>query len=118
MTIADERTPTPKRYAVKKVTRLCVPTNVFGTPPKHAEHLVCYQVKQTKGRCADGAPSNAGGSCKKEENCGGAKGQTTLCAPQGKLVPTIGLWTADLFYGLQQDLTKDGDVCLPSLRLQ
>ncbi len=117
VTIADERTGTPKRYAVKKVTRLCVPTSVFGTAPKHAEHLVCYQVKPTKGRCADAAPQNAGGGCKKEEGCGGTKGQTALCVVQAKLAPTIGLFTSDLFYGLQQDLTKDGEVCLPSIRV-
>ena len=118
VTIADQRMSAPKRYAVKKVTRLCVPTTVFGTPTRHAEHLVCYQVKQTKGRCADGAPQNAGGGCKKEEDCGGVKGTTALCAPQGKFVPTIGLFTSDLFYGLQSDLKKEGEVCLPSARLQ
>ncbi len=118
ITIADELTSPPKRFAVKKVTRVCVPTAVLGTPAKHANHLVCYQVKATKGRCDDGAPLNAGGGCKKESDCGGVKGTTTFCVRQSKLVPTLGVFTSDLIRGLQQDLTKDGDVCVPSVRLQ
>lgn len=117
LTIADERTNPPKRYAVKKLTRVCVPTAVLGTPTKHADHLVCYQVKATKGVCAGGAPLNAGGGCKKEADCGGVKGATTLCAPQAKFAPTLGLFTSDLIRGLQQDLVKDGEVCLPSQRV-
>lgn len=117
VTIADEYTNPPKRFAVKKLTRVCVPTNVLGTPPKHTDHLVCYQVKATKGRCADGAPLNAGGGCKKEADCGGVKGTTALCAAQSKPVPALGVFTSDLIRGLQQDLKKDGDVCLPSTPL-
>jgi len=117
VTVADEYTNPPKRFAVKKVTRICVPTNVLGTPPKHTDHLVCYQVKATKGRCADGAPLNAEGGCKKEADCGGVKGATTFCVTQSKPVPTLGVYTSDLIRGLQQDLKKDGDVCLPSTRL-
>jgi hypothetical protein len=115
LTIADERTNPPRRYAVKKVTSLCVPTAVLGTPAKHIDHLVCYQVKATKGVCAAGAPFAAGRGCKKEEDCGGVKGPTTFCTLQAKKLPqTLGLFTSDLIRGLQQDLVKDGDVCVPS----
>jgi hypothetical protein len=117
VTIADQLTNPAVRFAVKKVLRLCVPTAKDGDAVKHADHLVCYEVAPTKGRCAGGAPLNAGAGCKKEEECGGTKGTTTFCAKQAKFAKVVGVLTTDDFRISTLDLAKNAEVCLPSRRV-
>ncbi len=116
LTIGDAFTDPPRRYVVKKPVRLCTPVARSGFPAQHAEHLLCYQVKAAKGRCAAGAPQNAGAGCKKETDCGGIKGQTILCVKQLKPGKTSALGTANQFGTGLLDVEKDGEVCLPSFR--
>ncbi len=100
---------------VKKLVRLCVPVGTDGGATKHTEHLLCFQVAATKGRCAPAAPQNAGGGCKKEPDCGGTK-TTTLCVPQAKFAKRTGhLVVNDLDTGTL-DAAKDDVLCLPALR--
>jgi uncharacterized delta-60 repeat protein len=118
LTIADQLTDPAKRYLVKKVSRLCVPTAKDAEAAKHTDHLVCYVVKPTRGRCADAVPLNAGGGCKKEKECGGVKGQTAFCAIQAKFAKRLGVLTANELEHARLNLAKEGEVCLPSLRVQ
>ncbi len=114
LTIADPFTNPPKRVAVKKLARLCVPTGIDGGAAKHAEHLLCFAVAATKGRCASGAPLNAGGGCKKEIDCGGTK-TTAFCVPQAKLTALAGRRVANELDAGTLDVTKEDVVCLPAL---
>ena len=72
-------------------------------------------MKPTKGRCADDAPQNAGRGCKKEADCGGTKGVTTLCILQPKLGPLSGLFATDQFGTTRMHVAKEDEVCVPSL---
>lgn len=114
LTVADGFAGTAKRVVVKKLARLCVPTGVDGGEPKHAEHLLCFQVGATKGRCAAGAPLNAGGGCKKEVDCGGAK-TTAFCVPQSKFTALAGRRVANELDAGTLDATKEEVLCLPAL---
>lgn len=117
VTVADQFTAVPKRFAVIKPTRLCAPVDKSGAGTKHGDNLVCYQVKPTKGRCDLGAPVNAGGGCKKESDCGGTKGMTSLCVLQPKFAKASGVFLANAFDSEQIDVVKDGELCVPSARL-
>jgi hypothetical protein len=112
ITVGDEFRNPAKRVALRKVTHLCVPTNKNGEGTKHPNHLLCFKAKPTKRRCDVGALVNGGGGCKKEEDCGGTNGQTTLCALQTKFAKQIGLHTANQFDPEQLDATKEDEVCL------
>ena len=112
ITVGDEFRSPAKRVVLRKVTHLCVPTNKNGEGTKHPNHLLCFKAKPTKGRCDVGTLVNAGGGCKKEEDCGGTKRQTTLCALQTKFAKQIGLHTANQFDSEQLDATKEDEVCL------
>jgi hypothetical protein len=114
LTVGDQFTDPPKRVNLKKVVRLCTPVGVNGGPTKHAAHLLCFQVAATKGRCADAAPSNAGGGCKKEEDCGGVKGQTTFCAAQAKFAVRTGRKVANDLDAGTLDAKKEDVLCLPA----
>jgi hypothetical protein len=46
------------------------------------DHFLCYKAKLTGGDiCSSDAPSNAGGSCDTEEDCGGTEDETSFCVP-------------------------------------
>ena len=115
LTAADRVTDGPRRLAVKKPTRYCTPVDKNGEGTRHTDHLVCYAVKPTKGRCADAAPLNAGRGCKKEVDCGGTKGSTALCVTQPKLAGLSGLFVTDQFGTAKVHVGKEDEVCLPSL---
>jgi hypothetical protein len=114
LTLTDGFSGAPKRVTVKKLTRLCVPTGVDGGAAKHAEHLLCFSATATKGRCAAGAPLNAGGGCKKEIDCGGAK-TTAFCEPQPKFTTLAGRRVANELDAGSLDATKEEALCLPAL---
>ncbi len=115
LTVRDQMTDVPRRVLLKKLARLCIPTGADGGSTKHVDHLLCFQVSATKGRCAEAAPSNAGGGCKKEVDCGGTKGQTTLCAPQAKYAAVAGLHVANDLDTGRMDAAKEDVLCLPAL---
>lgn len=107
--------PLPRRYLVKKPTRLCLPADADGEDRRHPDHLLCYRVKAARGRCAVGSPVNAGGGCTKEAICGG-NDATSFCAEQGKLDPVAGVRAANRFGAEQIDVTRESEICLPALR--
>lgn len=115
LTVADGFTSPPKRVTVKKLVRLCTPVGVGGGATKHDARLLCFQVAQTKGRCAEAAPVNAGGGCKKETDCGGTKGSTTFCATQAKFAKHTGRNVANDVDAGTLDLSKEGVLCLPAV---
>lgn len=115
LTVADGFIAPPKRVTLKKLLRLCTPVGVGGGPTKHDARLLCFQVAQTKGRCAEASPLNAGGGCKKETDCGGTKGATTLCVPQAKFAKRTGRNVANDIDAGVLDLTKEDVLCLPAV---
>ncbi len=117
LTVADQLTTPPKRVVLKKLVRLCAPVGDNGGNTKHADHLLCFQVSATKGHCELAAPINGGGSCKKETDCGGTKGHTTLCTAQTKFAGVPGLHVVNDLDAGTLDTAKDGVLCLPALRL-
>lgn len=117
VTIGDQLTDPARRYLVKKPTSLCVPVEKNGEAVKHpTDHLVCYQVKAAKRRCAASAPANPLRACRRETDCGGTIRQTTLCAPQAKHAPVRGLHTHNQFGPEMLDALRDGEICLPGVR--
>lgn len=112
VTATDERTIPPQRLSVRKVRHLCLPADKNDEGTKHENHLLCFTTKATKGRCAAVAPVNADGGCKRETDCGGVKGQTTLCTPQAKFVKQTALRTANQFDSEQLDLKRADELCL------
>ena len=88
---------------------------VDGGATKHDARLLCFQVAQTKGRCAENAPANPGGGCKKETDCGGTKGATTYCAVQPKFAQQTGRNVANDLDAGALDVKKDDVLCLPAV---
>jgi hypothetical protein len=115
LTAGDQFTDPPKRVRVKKLVRFCTPTGANGAPAKQSGHLLCVQVAASKGRCADASPTNAGGACKAEPECGGVKGQTQLCVPQGKFVKQPGRNVANELDAGTLDAAKEDVLCLPAV---
>jgi hypothetical protein len=115
LTVDDQFTAPPKRVTVKKLVRLCAPVGVDGGANKHTAHLLCFQVAATKGRCADASPSNAGGGCKSETNCGGAKKPTSLCVAQAKFAKQPGRNVVNDLDTGRLDAVKEDVLCLPAL---
>lgn len=115
LTVADGFTAPPKRVTLKKLARLCTPVGADGGPTKHDARLLCFQVASTKGRCADAAPVNAGGGCKKETDCGGTKSATSFCATQAKFVKKPGRHVVNDLDTGTLDATKEGVLCLPAV---
>ncbi len=114
LTVRDQFTDPPKRVRVKKLVRLCTPTGANGTAAKQNGHLLCVQVAASKGRCADTAPSNAGGACKSEVECQGTKGLTQLCVAQEKFVQQPGRNVANDLAAGTLDAAKEDVLCLPA----
>jgi hypothetical protein len=107
--VADQLTTPAKRYGLKKVSRLCAPVEKNGEAIDHAtDHLICYQAKAAKKHCSAAAPTNPGGACKKEVDCGGLDGQTSLCDKQPKFAAIRALLTANQFGAETLDGVKDG----------
>jgi len=113
----DPFTAAPRRYLVRKPKRLCTPVEQDGQAPRNRDHLLCYQVKPTRGRCADGAPFNAGGGCSREGYCGGIRNVTSFCVEQAEfaVVPTVK--AANQFGAEELDVVREDEICLPSSRL-
>jgi hypothetical protein len=116
-TAGDPFTTLAKRYLVRKPTRLCTPVDTNGEGRRNPDHLLCYQVKLTSGRCMDGAPVNAGGGCTKEGDCGGTRGATNLCVRQDKFATVPAVRAANQFDAEELDVLKENEICLPSLRI-
>lgn len=116
LTVEDQLTGTAKRVTVKKIVRLCAPVGVNGGAPKHNAHLLCLQVTPTKGRCAAGSPSNAGGGCKKDVECGGTKG-SGHCVVQPKFTKRLGRNVVNDLDAGTLDAAKEDALCLPALLL-
>ncbi len=86
-------------YDLKKPLDLYTPANKNGEGiADAATHLRGYQIALTKARCADSAPSNARGACKKEPDCGGTQKVTTLCVKQAKHVKRLGIHVRNQFH--------------------
>jgi hypothetical protein len=79
------------------------------------DRLLCFKAAATKGRCSEAAPVNPGGGCKKETDCGGVKGQTTLCAVQPKFGKVTGVRVANDLGSGALDAATGAIVCLPSV---
>lgn len=114
LTVGDQFTSPPKRVTLKKLVRLCTPVGANGGATKHNAHLLCFQVAATKGRCADVAPSNAGGGCKNEADCGGTKKQTTFCVAQAKFTKQTGRKVQNDLDAGTLDAAKEDVLCLPA----
>ncbi len=117
LTVTDQLTGLAKRVTLKKLVRLCAPVGANGGDPKHTDHLLCFQVSATKGRCEESSPLNAGAGCKKEVDCGGTKSQTTHCKAQTKFAKKPGLYVANDLDAGRLDAAKEDMLCLPSRRL-
>jgi hypothetical protein len=114
--VGDQFTDPPRLVELKKPRALCTPVEIGGamlrTP---AARLLCHPAKPVKAVCAAGAPQNAGGFCKREADCGGIKGATTLCMKQPKHQVAAGLHVANDFGSGRVDARKDELVCVPVL---
>jgi hypothetical protein len=115
-TVGDAFTPPARRYLAKKPTRLCAPTDQDGEGRRNPDHLLCYQVKATTGRCTDVAPVNPGGGCKKEADCGGTKGTTSFCVRQAPFASVPNVRIANQFGAEHVDARREDEICLPSRR--
>jgi len=112
--VADEFTLGPRVFRLSKPTRLCTPTHEGGEDVKNPNTLLlCYQAKPVKGLCVPGAPTNAGGVCSKEHDCGGS-GRTSFCLVQEKFQKVRGLFVNNEFGPEQVDATKETEFCVPS----
>ncbi len=122
VTVGDRFTDPAKLFEVKKPTRLCTPVEKEGVGGELTEiqdpdtHLMCYRVVVVKGVCAEGSPQNAGGACKKEEDCGGTKDETTFCLVQPKHERVAGIHTNNQFGPERLDTIKEEELCLPSVK--
>jgi RHS repeat-associated protein len=70
-------------------------------------HLMGYQIKLAKGQCAAGASRNAGGGCKKEEDCGGTANVTALCRLQTPHVARTAIQVENQFHPARGPLLVD-----------
>ncbi len=116
VTVADGLTDPAKRFTIQKLATLCVPVTADGGATKHPDDLLCFKAAATKAACSDLAPVNPGGACKKETDCGGTKGQTTLCTPQGKFTALANVRVANDLGSGGLAAAKDAVICLPGIR--
>lgn len=104
-----------KLYDLKRATRLCAPVEANGATVKDATtSLLCYQARQTAKICAASAPSNAGGVCKQEDDCGGIRRQTSFCQAQPKFQKVTELFVSTALLPEQVDTLKEEELCVPS----
>jgi hypothetical protein len=102
-------------YDLKRPTRLCAPAAVNDGPVKDVtQNLLCYQVKATPKVCAPETPTNAGGVCKKEADCGGVQRQSTFCQAQPKHEKVTGVFVNTEVLPEQIDTIREDELCLPS----
>ncbi len=104
-------------YELKKPTRWCpAATKTLlpgGTPEPPADadaYVTCYQAKPAKGVCDAGAPENANGACKNDDDCGGA---TCLAQPKHEKATT--LHVNNQFGAGLLDTVKAEELCIPNL---
>jgi hypothetical protein len=113
--LVNQFTNGTQAFDLTKPTRLCVPVDKNGEGIKHAAtSMLCYQAKRSRGVCTDSSTANAGHACTKEEDCGGARGQTNFCGLQSKFAKTSGVFVADQLDAGRVDLTKEDEFCVPS----
>jgi hypothetical protein len=74
---------------------------------------MCYQTKTVSGVCSGEAPTNAGGVCAKEQDCGGGNG-TQFCGRQPKFQKVVGLYVSNQLWLGQVDATKESEFCAPA----
>jgi hypothetical protein len=63
---------------------------------------------------AANAPTNGGGACKKEADCGGTRGATNFCVFQPKHQKVKEIHVTNEFLPELVDTTRTEDLCLPS----
>jgi hypothetical protein len=102
-----------KNFAVTKPLDLCAPADGGGGVTDAATHLEAFQIKESKKTCAAGSPSNAGGVCARETDCGGTKG-TTFCQKTSKHVPQIGVKVENALGTLLVDTVKPERLLVPT----
>jgi hypothetical protein len=104
-----------KLYDLKRPTRLCTPVELDGDAVKdETQNLMCYRVKATPKLCAVEAPANAGGVCKKEEDCGGVRRQTSFCQAQPKHARVKEIFISTELLPEQVDTLREEELCVPS----
>lgn len=95
--------------------RLCTPVDLNDQGVKDAtQDLMCYQVQQVKGLCAENAPSNTNGVCNKEADCGGTREVTSFCDVQPKQQRVLGIHVNNEFLPELVDAVRTEELCLPS----
>jgi hypothetical protein len=78
------------------------------------DHFLCYKAKSRKGNsCSADAPSNAGGSCEVEENCGGTEDETSFCVPN-EFPRGVQVSLSDQFEEGTFDVKKPVSLCTPA----
>ena len=78
------------------------------------DHFLCYKAKLTGGNiCSSDAPSNAGGSCETEEECGGTTDDSSFCVPN-KFPKGVQVSLSDQFEDKAFDVKKPVNLCAPA----
>lgn len=78
------------------------------------DHFLCYKAKSTKGNiCSSDSPSNAGGSCEVEEDCGGTEDDTDFCVPN-KFPKGVQASLNDQFEDKDFVVKKPVNLCAPA----
>ncbi len=114
--VVEDQFAPPRTFALKRPTAFCTPVNADGGGIKNPDiHLLCYQLTQTRRRCADAAPQHPGASCNNEQDCGGEQGTTALCVQQQKFQRIVSVQTNNDFGPGAVDLIKEAELCVPSV---
>lgn len=72
---------------------------------------MCYQIKAVKCLCAQTAPLNAGGVCQRGQDCGGTRGEMSLCVFQSQHEPVLGIYVNNKFGPELVDTIKEEELC-------
>ena len=109
ISVVDRFSPTEERiFDLRKPVNVCNPAEVDDDTINDPDtHLRAFQIRLTKGKCAVDAPQNAGQGCRKEEDCGGIRKVTNLCATQPKPPKQSRLKITNVLQDDQQPLTVD-----------
>lgn len=82
--------------------------------PAPLDNFQCYSIKDSKGNlCTATAPTNVGGSCETEEDCGGMTDDTDFCVPKN-FPHNLQVSVADQFATTQFDVKKPIVLCNPA----
>jgi hypothetical protein len=104
-----------KLYDLLKPVHLCTPVDQNGKGIKNPmASLMCYTVRKIPKICTAVAPENALGACKREEDCGGRRRQTSFCLPQPRYESITGIHMNNEFGTEQADTVQEEELCVPS----